>query len=132
MATRHPVITSAKAGARASLVLFGSALIQFTTKQNVTGVVWTTICPAYEMAWKSATVGESATQSPLPPLAYPTVSSGKNRLVSWMRLNSVSVARLVKNLPGKRALVVRHEIVGAAGQGHLIIERWSWWTEGMA
>jgi hypothetical protein len=35
MATRHPLITSAKAGVRESLVLFGSTLIQFTCQCSV-------------------------------------------------------------------------------------------------
>ena len=68
MAPMLPLTTSINAGTRSSLVLFGSSLVQLTTKQNVTGVALTTICPAYEIAWKSATTMESATQSPLPPL----------------------------------------------------------------
>ena len=50
MAPMLPLTTSIKAGTRSSLVLFGSVLIQLTTKQNVTGVALTTICPAYERA----------------------------------------------------------------------------------
>jgi hypothetical protein len=48
MASRDPFTTSTNAGVRVTLVLFGSTLVQFTTKQNVTGVAFTTICPAYD------------------------------------------------------------------------------------
>ena len=57
---------------------------------------------------------------------------GEERVGQVDSLELRSVVGLVNTPAGKGALVIRHEIVSAAGQGFLVIERSVWRPQGAA